>query len=134
MKKKLIGLFIVLFIGFSWFIYSSLHPNAWFGESEDGKWIAIYEQEGIKERWFGTLQWKAEGEPIITYREFKINGVHSTGEGEPGAEKQPRSERVEGDLVFAAFGEQPGDRDTLELILFWIEGETEFEEVIILKQ
>ncbi|WP_078596225.1 hypothetical protein [Evansella clarkii] len=133
MKKKLISLVIVLLIGLSWFIYSSLQPNAWVGESEDGKWIAIYEQEGIKERWFGTLQWKAEGEPIITYREFKINGVQSTGDGEPGAEKQPRSERVEGDIEFAAFGEQPGEKDILELILLWIDGETEFEEVITLR-
>ncbi|UTR10252.1 hypothetical protein MM300_20630 [Evansella sp. LMS18] len=133
MKKKLIGLFIVFLIGFSWFIYCGLQPNAWVGESEDGKWKVIYEQEGIKERWFGTLQWKAEGEPIITYREFKINGVHSTGDGGPGAVKQSRSERVEGDIEFAAFGEQPGDKDTLELILLWIEGETEFEEVIILR-
>ncbi|WP_163537287.1 hypothetical protein [Gracilibacillus sp. YIM 98692] len=131
--KKISILIIILVFGLGLFIYLSLQPNDWVGKSKDGKWTAIYEQEGIKDRWFGTLQWSGEGEPIITYREFKINGVHSAGDGQPGSEKQTRSEKVESEIEFAAFGEQPDNSDTLELILHWTEGDTKFEEVIVLQ-
>ncbi|WP_202078947.1 hypothetical protein [Caldalkalibacillus salinus] len=133
MKKVIIGLIIIITIGLGWFIYSSLQLNVWSGESKDGKWTAIYEQEGRKDRWFGTLHWKGEGKPIITYIEFKINGVHSAGDGEPGSEKQTRSEKVEKDIEFVAFGGKPDKSDKLELILHWAEGDTEFEEVIVLR-
>lgn len=133
MKKIIIGLIIIFVIGLGWFFYSKLEPNVWSGGSEDGKWTAIYEQEGIKGKWFGTLQWNGEREPIIIYREFQINGAHSAGDGEPGSEKQTRSEKVETDIEFVAFGNQPDNSDILELIVQWTEDDTEFEEVIVLQ-
>jgi hypothetical protein len=133
MKKIIIGLIIILVIGLGWFIYSSPQPNAWSGESKERKWTAIYKQEGIKDRSFGNLQWNGEGEPIITYREFKINGVHSAGDGELGSEKQTRYEKVEKDIEFSAFGGKPDNSDKLEFILHWTEDDTEFEEVIVLQ-
>lgn len=133
MRKIINGLIIILFIRFGWFLYSSLQPNTWIGESEEGKWTAIYEQNALKDKWSGILQWNGNDEPIITYMEFKVNGVHSAGDDEPGSEKQTRSEKVEKDIEFASHGVQPNNSNTLELMLHWTEGNKEFEEVIVLQ-
>lgn len=129
MKKSVLALLVLIMIGLGWSAYSSLQPPVWSGQTEDGKWTAIYREEGVKERWFGTLRWNEAGEPILTYRELKINGKHAAGDQVGDS----RTERIDKDTEFVAFGGQPDNNDHLELILKWIEGDIPFEETIILQ-
>jgi len=126
--KIVVMILLIVVAGVGLLCFFNNQSPVWVGQAANGDWTAVYE-EGPHKKWFGTLQWNGNEEPILLYREFKINGNYVSGD----KTGESRNERIVNNIEFVAFGERPNDNDCLELLLKWTEGKITFEETIVLK-
>lgn len=130
MKKIFISVTIILSIVIVWYIYSTYQPPIWAGETADGKWKAVYDEEmASKGTWQGHLYWQGTGEATLTFIQFIVDGKLGAGleEGET------MNERLTNDYNFASVSEPLLDDEKAELKFRWRENDEEHEAVIRLK-
>ncbi|WP_054950643.1 hypothetical protein [Numidum massiliense] len=130
MKKIFISVTIILSIVIVWYIYSTYQSPIWVGETANGKWKAVYDEEmATKDTWQGHLYWQGEGEVTLTFIQYIINGRVGAGleEGET------MNEHITDKYNFASVSQPRLDSDIAELKFRWRENDEEHEEVIRLK-